>query len=45
MFLDIKKNSNTYGKYGSKVLKDSDNNGLLFPGFCTRILSLSDSAQ
>ena len=30
VFLDIRTNSNTYGKYGSKVLKDSDNNGLLF---------------
>ena len=26
VFLDIRTNSNTYGKYGSKVLKDSDKN-------------------
>ena len=39
VFLDIRKNSNTYGKYGSKVLKDSDNNGLFIPEGFARILS------
>ena len=45
VFLDIRTNSNTYGKYGSKVLKDSDNNGLFIPeGFAHGYSVLSDTA-
>lgn len=45
VFLDIRKNSKTYGSYGSIVLEDSDNKGLFVPeGFAHGYSVLSDSA-
>lgn len=45
VFLDIRKNSSTYGKYGKIVLEDSDNKGLFIPeGFAHGYSVLSDSA-
>jgi dTDP-4-dehydrorhamnose 3,5-epimerase len=45
VFLDIRTNSNTYGKYGNIVLEETDNKGLFIPkGFAHGYSVLSDTA-
>ena len=45
VFLDIRKNSNTYGNFGSVVLEGTDNRGLFVPkGFAHGYSVLSDYA-
>ncbi len=45
VFLDIRKNSNTYGSFGSVVLEGTDNRGLFVPkGFAHGYSVLSDYA-